>query len=252
MGVQEQTINNPQHYFYLQTRTLKTITELLTINKEEYERHVKQENNDFANWVQHVFKETELAQELRETTTYEEFKKTIHEALENDFENEEDDEEQQEHKEEQELVEQKKQPVSSEEEKQYTGEEGIHYRDQLSEKFDEAHKRLEEKTVFETPESTTKQLEIIQEKERTIRQEISEQRKKGYDLFIADIILQKLKPLVDMAKATNEQEDFDNIETLFKEVREEIEHAKNNPLPDIKKEIDELVAQHKQETQTTQ
>ena len=44
---------------------------LRTIPVHQFEAHVGKDKNDFANWAEHVFGETELAKQLRSCTTRE-------------------------------------------------------------------------------------------------------------------------------------------------------------------------------------
>lgn len=61
----------PERYsFYLQDgRRLESIYELIdeleTMSEDMFRRHVDKFNNDFANWIEHVFEEKTLAEELR-------------------------------------------------------------------------------------------------------------------------------------------------------------------------------------------
>ena len=54
-------------------RVLKTLDDLSEainlIDPETFQKHVNGEKNDFANWVQHVFGETQLADDLRKYPT---------------------------------------------------------------------------------------------------------------------------------------------------------------------------------------
>ena len=61
----------PEKYFYLEDGgVLKNIKELAmkldSIEDEIFRRHVNELKNDFANWIEHVFKEKKLAERLRE------------------------------------------------------------------------------------------------------------------------------------------------------------------------------------------
>lgn len=67
-------ILNKNQYFKLgDGRFLKNISELVfaieQMAHQEFERHVNNHNNDFANWIEHVFKNKELANELRKDTS---------------------------------------------------------------------------------------------------------------------------------------------------------------------------------------
>ena len=50
--------------------TLDDLSEAINlIDPETFQKHVNEEKNDFANWVQHVFGEVELAEQLRKFPT---------------------------------------------------------------------------------------------------------------------------------------------------------------------------------------
>lgn len=62
-----------EHSFYLgDGRELKSIVDLTdaleTMSDEIFNRHVSEAHNDFANWIQDLYKEESLAQQLREIT----------------------------------------------------------------------------------------------------------------------------------------------------------------------------------------
>lgn len=59
-----------EHHFVLQDgRAVKTIYQLVdeleTMSEEMFQHHVNEYKNDFANWIEHVFDEKHLADELR-------------------------------------------------------------------------------------------------------------------------------------------------------------------------------------------
>lgn len=61
-----------EHYFVLvDGRTLKDVKELADVLEDMHENtwghHVNNERNDFANWVNDIFKEEELARQIRES-----------------------------------------------------------------------------------------------------------------------------------------------------------------------------------------
>jgi hypothetical protein len=68
---QEFVLDNPE--LPAEERTLRTLDDLSEainlIDPETFQRHVNAEKNDFANWVQHVFGEDQLAEDLRKYPT---------------------------------------------------------------------------------------------------------------------------------------------------------------------------------------
>ncbi len=68
---QEFVLSNPE--LPEEERTLRTLDDLSEainlIDPETFQLHVNKDKNDFANWVQYVFGETELADQLRKFPT---------------------------------------------------------------------------------------------------------------------------------------------------------------------------------------
>lgn len=75
-----------KEYFWLKNgKPLKSITELSQalkdMPKEMYDHHVNKDNNDFSNWIFHVFKGNQLAKSIRDAKTPEEMHKKIYNFL---------------------------------------------------------------------------------------------------------------------------------------------------------------------------
>lgn len=68
---QEFVLNNEE--LPVEERTLHTLDELSEainlIDPDTFHQHVNKDKNDFANWVEHVFGEVELAEQLRKFPT---------------------------------------------------------------------------------------------------------------------------------------------------------------------------------------
>jgi len=265
-------------YFWLRSgRPIRSLKELKAIlpklSTEEFSFHVNQSKNDFAVWVRDVH-DKELAQLLAKAHSQEEMTELLDQEFENEEEETADKQDSQEQKttpkttQEDQIKEKSDETQNSENKggvsdtlpqtfeeipekkqsgpddgKEYSGEEGSSYREKLADRFAEAHKKMLDSLKHVVPETLQEKFELLEEKEKELRMEISEQRKKGFDLYIADITLQRFRPLLDMAKATEDTNDIKVIEKLFEEVQKEIEYAKENPSPNVKKEIDSLVNQ---------
>ena len=73
----------PHHHFILKNgQVIKDIGELVqalkSMHKDDFEHHVNSQNNDFANWVRHVYEEEDLADKIAIKDT----KKDIRNVLE--------------------------------------------------------------------------------------------------------------------------------------------------------------------------
>ncbi|MBU4284005.1 MAG: segregation/condensation protein A [Nanoarchaeota archaeon] len=76
----------PEQYFVfnsgIRAKNLKELAEQLDkIDKKTFKHHVNNKKNDFSNWINHVFNEKKLADELREVRTIEETKNKILEYI---------------------------------------------------------------------------------------------------------------------------------------------------------------------------
>ena len=72
---------NPEHYFVLHGgKTIKDLEELAqvlkTIDRKTFEYHVNDSKNDFANWIQYVFRSQKLSESIADLR-YEELKTII-------------------------------------------------------------------------------------------------------------------------------------------------------------------------------
>ena len=68
---------SPDNYFYLSNgRTLKSIGELRhelkSMSEDVYTKHVCEDRNDFADWVQNIFQQKDLADDMRKLSSREE------------------------------------------------------------------------------------------------------------------------------------------------------------------------------------
>lgn len=76
----------PEQYFVfnsgIRAKNLKELAEQLDkIDKKTFNHHVNSKKNDFSNWINHVFNEKKLADELREVRTIEKTKNKILEYI---------------------------------------------------------------------------------------------------------------------------------------------------------------------------
>jgi len=77
---------NPEHYFKLKSGSvIKNLSDLnlalKKIDDDEFNHHVNEEKNDFANWIRHVFGNEKLADKLQKTDEREEMAEMLAEEL---------------------------------------------------------------------------------------------------------------------------------------------------------------------------
>lgn len=241
--MKDEVLTDPRLYFWLRSgRGLKSSQDLLhylpEISDEEFSFHVNEHKNDFSQWIQDVFGDKELARFLRDAQTPKEmldlFVNYYHGGDTNTPSEQPQD-----------LL---SKITSNEEIKEVPGlhsekldpDELAAHNDALSERFDAATKRLTEKTQPAVSESMEKRIEILRERENELRQAISEARKAGYDPFIADIVLRQFLPRLELARASEEEQDFQLVEDTLKQAKDELEEARSIEPINVKKEVEAL------------
>ncbi|MFT4313178.1 MAG: hypothetical protein ACMXYA_02125 [Candidatus Woesearchaeota archaeon] len=53
-------------------KSVKELQDILLSSKQYYDNHVNPEKNDFANWIEHVFEQKDVADHIRQTESYHE------------------------------------------------------------------------------------------------------------------------------------------------------------------------------------
>jgi len=262
-------IRDNQYFWLVSGKPIRSLKELKNslpgLSKEEFSHHVNQSKNDFAVWVRDVF-DTDLAQLLAQTNSQEEMVEVMNQEFENEEESDESSDDTKKENESLQPENQTKNAKSSgttisdslpqtfeeiadkkqsgpEDGKEYAGDEGMSYREKITDRFAESHKKMIDSLKHVVPESLQEKFELLEEQEKELRFEISQERKNGFDLYIADITLRQFRALLDMAKATEDTVDIKTIEKLFEKVREEINYAKDNPPINVKKEIEAMANQ---------
>jgi hypothetical protein len=105
-------------------------------------------------------------------------------------------------------------------------------------------KKLKDKGYFnkkDYQETTTD----IEEEYETLKMRISENRRKGKDMFIPDLKLRNIKPKIQYYLASQRPRDFDTIIALLDDIRLEIKDAEEQPEVDLKKEVLQASGQYK-------
>ena len=75
-------LDNPKDFFHLTSgETIASIQELRSvldnIDNDTFHHYVNSHKNDFASWIEHIFKKQELANKIRDITSKEELKQTL-------------------------------------------------------------------------------------------------------------------------------------------------------------------------------
>jgi len=263
----ESILQDSRQFFWLRDgRAIHSIRELLStlpsLSEKEFSSYVQEGKNDFVDWIQGVFHDDETANIVRSVITNDALQETLRRHIKK-FD------EQNTNTTNKENIANKKiqEPVAEERSKTQENEQLpttlaeprritdsadaldiaaldpdilAAKNDKIADRFDQATRRLEEKTQYKTPEALLKRIEILQEQEAELRQEISAARKAGFDPFMADIMLQRFASRLKLAQATEKEQDFALVETTVHEARKELLDAQKQPPINVKKEIEEL------------
>lgn len=219
---------------------------LRTIPYPVFEHHVNVERNDFANWVDHVFAEKELAERLRQCKSREQMVWAIDDAF----------------------AEMRMAKVIAEQEikpmvqKQVPGmpdaSDGVTYEDdalftketpaivstneRVNVKYEQVAKQMQEAMLDPTPKDVERHIEQIKNRHQDLLARISEARRQGKDLLIAALVLKPFLSKLKYATITREDSDFKAAERVLDEAEVELKEAIDMPVLDVKKEILAMVA----------
>ena len=103
----------------------------------------------------------------------------------------------------------------------------------IEERFDKKLSALEQEEL-----PTNHRIEQLQLKYDDISANISIHRRAGKDMFVAHNIIMKFPSLLQMAKATNENQDFIKAEQVLNKAKEEMELSAEKQSINIRKEIE--------------
>lgn len=211
-------------------------------HKDKFIFHIKNNNNDFANWLRDVFYEKKLAENVEKTDSPEDMYEKILLFLKKENSSEKE-EEKKESKEEEKQAFEEKQPVKQTDDKKPTF---INSSEEMNEKMKKmkknSRKNLNSEEIHE---------KLIEEYNQ-ITTQISEARKKGKDMFIPSVKIKNIRPKIKYAEVTQKQEDIRKVENIFKEIRNDIEEEIEKKEIDLKKEIEEEYKKQKLQEHTEQ
>lgn len=241
---------NPEHYFYCDNGIiLKSLENLRDFfdraqkeNHTSFDFHVNNANNDFSNWIYGVFGLKELAEILREIKDPYQAKNVLQYFLEHQDDEKENNKltvktvKDEEHK----KVENEPEIKELENDKEYQNmnkdQKDIVRHTKLSEMLLDKIKQVK-KNITEYKSEALDKVEVLLDEYQNIYREISDARKNGKDVFIAQTKLKHIKPKIKYYELSGNIEDYDYIVNLLKDVKNELEEAKKYVEPDLKKEV---------------
>jgi hypothetical protein len=273
--VTEKVLEEPKQYFWLRSgpglRSLRELANKLpAMPADEFAYHAGPPRHDFAAWTEGVFGEKELAERLRKCRTKEEFQTVLYNHLVRHELHKRKEERAQRHEA------QKAEhhvPASHEVPKAehhahspeprtpnpepsappsdaslasdpatfsaYHAAESKR-NDALADRFDAVARRFAEAKVPLTPENVTKRIEAITSRYKELRTRVADARKQGKDPLIADLTLRPVPAKLEYARVSEDERDFQQIETILREAEFELQEELELQSVDAKRDVEQL------------
>lgn len=231
-------LTDPKKYFWFQSgKSMRSISELAnslpSISNEEFSYHVntRTHKNDFADWIEHVFGEKELAIKLRSCRNRIEFQSILYNYMIRD-----------------DLKQRKKKKTERQErvetEVTSNSEAFVTYHqmsakkdDALADRFDAVAQRFQDETHPEIPEDVARRIGVLEERYKDLKRKISDTRRSGKDPFLANLLLRNVPAKIAYTRSSQNQQDLDKVEQLLKEVETELEDAHSSKEQNVREEI---------------
>lgn len=181
---------------------------------DPFKFHLRDGRNDYASWIEGVFNIKDLAEMMRKTNTPEEIIKAIEAYEEN----------------------QDVKPAKTQDVNEDDLLKGIHERTDKSEAMYDKMKQMKKNSLYRK-ENFEDTVSKIHEEYEELKKDISEHRKEGKDMFIAYLKIRNIKPKIDYYQVSQNKDDLEKIESMLRDIRQEINDAIAYEEPDLKQEI---------------
>lgn len=226
-------------YYGVTMRNLEDFAEELRKFSPDYhinsfKFHMKNNGNDFANWIKDVLNDKKTAEKIRNLKTPEQVLQIIEETIAENTKKQFIDETPE--------ITKKTPEFKIDKEKQTFIENSELMQEKMKQMKKNSRKNL---TILQTKE-------ILEEEYKTLITQLSDARKKGKDVFIPSLKIKNLKPKIQYAQITGKQEDIENVQNLMKNINQEIQECLEYEPPNIKKEVEEAYKKEQEQLIQTQ
>lgn len=212
---------------------------LRMIPQRQFDHHVGHDHNDFAEWVDHVFGEKELAQRMRRSRTREEIAWLIDDAFAEERMRK--------------VIAgnevaakaapipgvESADPVVMQEDTSFDpykpGISGNNER--ISAKYDDVAKHLQEAIANPVPRDVERRIDALRTRCQEVTGRISEARKSRHDALIPALVMKQFQPKLAMAIATREEKDFKAADAVLDEAEAELKELLEEKIIDVKAEV---------------
>jgi hypothetical protein len=265
--VTEKVLEEPKQYFWLRSgpglRSLRELANKLpAMPADEFAYHAGPPRHDFAAWTEGVFGEKELAERLRRCRSKEEFQTVLYNHLVRHELHQRKEEQAKRH--EAHKTEHHAQPHETHkaapptpspepnappsaaslvaDPAQFSAYHAAESKrnDALADRFDAVARRFAEAKVPLTPENVMKRIEAITSRYKELRQRVADARKQGKDPLIADLTLRPVPAKLEYARVSEDERDFQQIETILREAEFELQEELELQSVDAKRDVEQL------------
>jgi hypothetical protein len=211
-------------------------TYLRMIPLQQFNAHVTKEKNDFANWIEHVFGEIELAQRIRAAMSREQIVWLLDDAFaEVRMQKVIKDQE----------VKSLPEVATLEDDQKFDAYKGdiVSTNEKISNKYEQIAKQMQDALNTAVPKEIEQRMETLKTRYSELLQKISETRKQGRDTIIPALVAKQFTPKLVFAQVSREEKDFQAAEVVLAAAEAELREVQNEKEINVKKEVLALAGQ---------
>jgi hypothetical protein len=200
-------------------RNVRELFEFLDqMSQEQFVHHVNDKKNDIAEWVEHVFEHTEIADEIREIGTKDELYYLLKAKIK--------------------FVDTPVDLTGGVEDKHLLKEENEgQFDDEVGNRFEDIADKIKQTLDNELSKEEEEMFEKVETRYEEVRQKLSELRKTGKDCVLATLRMKWFLPKLKLAKASRERADVQAADEILDAVEQEMKDIRERKEVDVKKEV---------------
>jgi hypothetical protein len=203
---------------------------LRMIPAPQFNAHVSKEKNDFANWLEHVFGEVELAKRIRAVNSREQMVWILDDAFA--------DVRMQKVIQDQEVKPTAEVAALQDDQNFDTYKNGLtNTNEQISNKYEQIAKQLQDALSTVMPKEIEQRIEKLKARYAEIAAKVSEARKQGKDAIMPALVLRQFAPKLAFAQVSREEKDFVAAEAILNAAAAELLEVQNEKEINVKKEV---------------
>jgi hypothetical protein len=216
-------------------RNVRELFEFLDqMSQEQFVHHVNDKKNDIAEWVEHVFEHTEIADEIREIGTKDELYYLLKAKIKFvdtpvDLTGGVEDKH---------LLKEENEGQFDDEEKFNKVKDAYEVRnEEVGNRFEDIADKIKQTLDNELSKEEEEMFEKVETRYEEVRQKLSELRKTGKDCVLATLRMKWFLPKLKLAKASRERADVQAADEILDAVEQEMKDIRERKEVDVKKEV---------------